>query len=80
LNWQPIPFDYEEIQNDMLLMMNVPCQSLKTEYDQVIEVETEKYLREYPGIYDELSRHSGFKPFGINEFMSVCSTLMSQVG
>lgn len=79
LNWQPIPYDYEEIAKDMLLMVNVPCPRYEEEFKRVVEIETKKVSVDYLNLYEELSTYTGYEKFGIMELMAVYDNLKSEV-
>ena len=77
-NWQPIPFVYEEISKDSLLLVNLPCKRFIDENERVVEEDLKKEKKNYPKLFEEFSNHTGFDNFTIMNLMSVYSTLKLQ--
>jgi prostatic aicd phosphatase len=61
LNWQPIPFNYEELDNDSLLLVRQTCPRYHEELKRVFAEDIIDEMDDNFGLFQELSNSTGWK-------------------
>ncbi|XP_039284643.1 venom acid phosphatase Acph-1 isoform X1 [Nilaparvata lugens] len=79
LNWQPIPFKYEPLDQDKLLLVNIPCPRYYEALQEVVEREEVKTLiKQNEQIYELLTNKSGMEVKTFNDLLSMQGTLKAE--
>lgn len=61
LNWQPIPFTYEPLFSDNLLLVTKPCPRYHEELERVLKEDVKTELDQYTNMFEQLSNYTGWK-------------------
>ncbi|KAL1465170.1 hypothetical protein WDU94_004760 [Cyamophila willieti] len=79
LLWQPIPFDYEPLKYDKLLLGRFPCPRYQEELDSVMQSEEVKSILETNRqLLDYVSKQSGMTISSPDDAQSLYSTLKAE--
>ncbi|XP_070492517.1 prostatic acid phosphatase-like [Chironomus tepperi] len=80
LNWQPIPYNYQELPDDTLLLVRKDCPRYHEEFERVMteEIEVRKCADQYAQLYDELSNITGLSIKTPDDIQSLYSTLKAE--
>ena len=81
LNWQPIPYNYQELNDDSLLLVRRNCPRYHEEFDRVMREDSEvrKSFDENSQLYEELSNITGLSIKTPDDIQSLYSTLKAEV-
>jgi prostatic aicd phosphatase len=79
LNWQPIPFTYEELNKDHLLLVRRPCPRYHEELKKVFDNDIKEELDANIPMLNELSNITGWKIKTPDDVQSLYSTLKAEV-
>ena len=81
LNWQPIPYNYQELDADTLLLVRKNCPRYHEELDRVMSEDSEviKCADQYAQLYEELSNITGLSIKTPDDVQSLYSTLKAEV-
>ena len=60
-NWQPIPYTYEKLFEDTLLLVTKSCLRFHEELERVVSEDIKEELGKYSEMFEELSRNSGWQ-------------------
>lgn len=78
LNWQPIPYSYEELDQDHLLLVRRPCARYHEELKRVFAEDLKKEMDANPWLFRELSNLTGWKVETPDDVQSLYSTLRAE--
>lgn len=78
LNWQPIPYTFEEINSDSLLLVIKTCLRFQEELDRVLKEEIKDDLEKYAELFEKLKIHTGWENITPFLVQSLYDTLKSQ--
>lgn len=79
LNWQPIPFNYEELDQDSLLLVRKDCPRYHEEFERVMSQDAKKEIDKYADLFRELTNITGLTVNNPDEVQSLYSTLKAEV-
>lgn len=81
LNWQPIPYNYQELNDDSLLLVRQNCPRYHEELDRVMreDIEVRKCFEKNAQLYRELSSITGLNITTPDDIQSLYSTLKAEV-
>jgi prostatic aicd phosphatase len=60
LNWQPIPFTFENLFEDSLLLVTKSCPRYQEELERVLKEDVDEELDKYTTMFEELSNYTGW--------------------
>nr|AQS60691.1 prostatic acid phosphatase-like isoform X1 [Sogatella furcifera] len=79
LNWQPIPSKYEPLDQDKLLLVNIPCPRYYEALQEVVErEEVKKLIKQNKPIYELLTNKTGTEVKTFNDLLSIQGTLKAE--
>lgn len=78
LNWQPIPFKYEELDNDSLLLVRNDCPRYYEEYERILKEDVVEEIRYHQKMMNEVSNITGLKIQTPDDVQSLYSTLKAE--
>lgn len=79
LNWQPIPFTYEKLDEDTLLLVRVSCPRYHEELERILkESEVREILDSNKSLFEELTTITGLKIETPDDVQSLYSTLKAE--
>lgn len=79
LNWQPVPFNYEELDNDSLLLVRKSCPRYHEELERVLNEDVGNEIRSFNGLMKKISNITGMKISTPDDVQSLYSTLKAEV-
>ena len=79
LNWQPVPFNYEELENDSLLLVRKSCPRYHEELERVLNEDVTNEIRAFDGLLKEISNITGLNISSPDDVQSLYSTLKAEV-
>lgn len=79
LNWQPIVYSFEELDQDSLLLVRKTCPRYHEELERVLAEDAKKELDEYKNLFSELSNMTGMAIKTPDDVQSLFSTLKAEV-
>jgi prostatic aicd phosphatase len=79
LNWQPIPFNYQELDRDNLLLVREACPRYHEELERVMREEVREDLERNANLFDELTKITGLSIRTPDDVQSLYSTLKAEV-
>lgn len=79
LNWQPIPYVYEEMSKDSLLLVRLPCSRYHEEVNRVLGVEVKRDFNNSFSMFEELSNITKWNLMTPDDIQSLYSTLKAEV-
>ncbi|CRK95747.1 CLUMA_CG009204, isoform A [Clunio marinus] len=78
LNWQPIPFSYEELNKDSLLLVRTPCARYAEEMERILHYEVRDEIDQITPLMNELSNITGWEIKTPDDVQSLYSTLKAE--
>ncbi|KAG5671139.1 hypothetical protein PVAND_001352 [Polypedilum vanderplanki] len=78
LNWQPIPYNYEELNQDSLLLVRKPCPKYQEELNRVMQNDISDELKRNTNLFNELTNITGLKIKTPDDVQSLYSTLKAE--
>ncbi|KAG5676091.1 hypothetical protein PVAND_005945 [Polypedilum vanderplanki] len=78
LNWQPIPYNYEELNQDSLLLVRKPCPRYHEELVRVMQEDISDELKKNANLFDELTNITGLHIQTPDDIQSLYSTLKAE--
>ncbi|RZF39400.1 hypothetical protein LSTR_LSTR000921 [Laodelphax striatellus] len=79
LSWQPIPFKYEALDQDKLLLVNIPCPRYYEALQEVVErEEVRKLIKQNKPLYELLTNKTGMEVNSFNDLLSIQGTLKAE--
>lgn len=78
LNWQPVPYDYEDLENDKLLLVRQPCPRYYEELERVLNEDVKDEIDENKSLFQELTNLTGWKIATYDDVQSLYSTLKAE--
>lgn len=79
LNWLPIPYNYEELDKDTLLLVRTTCPRYHEELDRVFSEDLAGVMEENKPLFDELTEITGMPVKTPDDVQSLYSTLKAEV-
>lgn len=79
LNWQPVPFNYEELENDSLLLVRKNCPRYHEELERVLNEDVGNEIRSFDGLLRKISNITGLQIVTPDDVQSLYSTLKAEV-
>jgi prostatic aicd phosphatase len=79
LNWQPIPYVYESLNQDSLLLVRVKCPRYYEELQNVFDNELSEMFNKNTQLFENLSIMTGLSVKTPDEVQSLFSTLRAEV-
>lgn len=79
LNWQPIPFNFEELKRDSLLLVRVGCPRYHEELEKVMEKDVGDEIKSYESMLKALTNITGMKIESPDDVQSLYNTLKTEV-
>lgn len=79
LNWQPVPFNYEELDNDSLLLVRKNCPRYHEELERVLNEDVGNEIKSFDGLMKKISNITGMKISTPDDVQSLYSTLKAEV-
>lgn len=81
LNWQPIPYNYQELEDDTLLLVRKNCPRYHEELERVMTEDSEvrRHADQFAEMYEELSNITGLSIKTPDDIQSLYSTLKAEV-
>jgi prostatic aicd phosphatase len=79
LNWQPIPYSYESLNQDSLLLVRVKCPRYHEELQRVLDNEVSDAINENSQLLRNLSSITGLSIKTPDDVQSLFSTLQAEV-
>jgi hypothetical protein len=79
LNWQPIPFSYEDLDKDSLLLVRNPCPRYFEELERVMKEDLAQTFIDNAKLFEELSNVTGLSIKTPDDIQSLYSTLKAEV-
>jgi prostatic aicd phosphatase len=79
LNWQPIPYNYEDLDKDSLLLVRKTCPRYHEELKRVLAEDAKKELEDNKMLFEELSNATGMAIKTPDDVQSLYSTLKAEV-
>lgn len=79
LNWLPIPYNYEDLDKDTLLLVRTTCPRYHEELERVFAEDIADELKENKGLFEELSKITGLSIKTPDDVQSLYSTLKAEV-
>lgn len=80
LNWQPIPYVYEPLDQDSLLLVRVKCPRYYEELQNVLDNEVAETINKNSELLENLSSITGLSIKTPDDVQSLFSTLQAEVG
>jgi hypothetical protein len=78
LNWQPIPFNYQELDDDSLLLVRRSCPRFYEELERVFKEDLKLEMNKNVWLFKELSNITGWKIDTPDDIQSLYSTLKAE--
>jgi prostatic aicd phosphatase len=78
LNWQPIPYNYEELDKDNLLLVRQACPRYHQELERVMQEDVRDELARNARLFDELTNITGSSIKTPDDVQSLYSTLKAE--
>lgn len=79
LNWLPVPYDYEDLDKDSLLLVRTPCPRYHEALETVLSNDAAKTLRDNQPLFEELTKITGLEIKTPDDVQSLFSTLKAEV-
>lgn len=80
LNWLPIPYNYEDLDKDSLLLVRTPCPRYHEALETVLTSnEVAKTLNDNKPLFEELTKITGLEIKTPDDVQSLYSTLKAEV-
>lgn len=79
LNWLPIPYNYEELDQDTLLLVRTTCPRYHEELERVFSQDLSDKLKANEQLYEELTNITGLEIKTPDDIQSLYSTLKAEV-
>lgn len=79
LNWLPLVYSYEELDQDSLLLVRKTCPRYHEELERVLAVDAKKDLEKNKALLDELTNATGMAIKTPDDVQSLFSTLKAEV-
>lgn len=79
LNWQPIPYNYEELDKDTLLLVRTTCPRYHEELERVFAEDLAPELERNKPLFEKLSNITGLEIKTPDDVQSLYSTLKAEV-
>jgi prostatic aicd phosphatase len=79
LNWQPIPYDYENLSQDSLLLVRKSCPRYHEELQRVFKEEVAGEISQHSELFANLSQITGQPIKSPDDVQSIFSTLQAEV-
>lgn len=79
LNWQPIPFNYEELADDSLLLVRKNCPRYYEELERVLNDDVVNEIKSFDPLMKKISNITGLKVSTPDDVQSLYSTLKAEV-
>lgn len=79
LNWQPIPYIYEDLDKDSLLLVRKNCPRYHEELERVFKEDVAEEINFHKNLLADLSRITGLKIETPDDVQSLYSTLKAEV-
>lgn len=79
LNWLPIPYNYQELDQDTLLLVRTTCPRYHEELERVFSQDLAEELKKDNELYEELTKLTGFSVKTPDDVQSLYSTLKAEV-
>jgi prostatic aicd phosphatase len=79
LNWMPIPYDYEPLNQDTLLLVRTSCPRYHEELERILnEGDVKKVLEENAALFENLTRITGLETKTPDDVQCLYSTLKAE--
>lgn len=79
LNWLPIPYDYEALDKDTLLLVRTTCPRYHEELERVFAEDLADVMAENKQLFDNLTEITGMPIKTPDDIQSLYSTLKAEV-
>lgn len=79
LNWLPIPYNYEELDKDSLLLVRKSCPRYHEELERVMKEDLSAEIRSNQQMFDDLTKITGSPVQTPEDVQSLYSTLKAEV-
>lgn len=79
LNWQPIPYNYEELSKDSLLLVRTACPRYYEELERVMKDDVGAEIKSYENMMAALTNITGLKISTPDDVQSLYNTLKTEV-
>lgn len=79
LNWLPIPYNYEDLDKDTLLLVRTTCPRYHEELERVFTQDISEELKVDKQLYEELTNITGLTIKTPDDIQSLYSTLKAEV-
>lgn len=79
LNWLPVPYNYEDLDKDTLLLVRTPCPRYHEELERVFAEDIAEELKADKPLYEELTKITGLTIKTPDDIQSLYSTLKAEV-
>lgn len=79
LNWQPIPFNYEELTKDSLLLVRLGCPRYHEELERVMNEDVGEEIKSFENMMRKLTNITGSKIETPDDVQSLFNTLKTEV-
>lgn len=79
LNWLPIPYNYEELDKDTLLLVRTTCPRYHEELERVFAEDLADEIKADTELYEELTKITGLSIKTPDDVQSLYSTLKAEV-
>lgn len=79
LNWQPVPYSYEKLNEDSLLLVRVSCPRYHEELQRVMKEDVGNEIKSYEHMMNVLTNITGMKIETPDDVQSLYNTLRTEV-
>lgn len=79
LNWVPIPYNYQELDQDTLLLVRTTCPRYHEELERVLAEDAAEEIRKNGQLFEDLTRITGMDIKTPDDIQSLYSTLKAEV-
>jgi prostatic aicd phosphatase len=79
LNWQPVPYNYEELNRDSLLLVRVSCPRYHEELERVMKEDVANEIRYHHHMMRKLTNITGLKIETPDDVQGLYNTLRTEV-
>ena len=79
LNWQPVPYSYEELNKDSLLLVRTSCPRYYEELERVLSEDVANEIKSYEQMMKSLTNITGQKIETADDVQSLYNTLKTEV-
>lgn len=78
LNWMPVPYDYEPLDKDTLLLVRTSCPRYHEELERVHKEDIKDLLLENSKLFENLTKITGLEIHNADDVQSLYSTLKAE--